>query len=215
MYMKKTNRFLPIALLLLTGIIFLTQCKKSDNGDTPQPDTFPTPIRSFISQSMVDSLRRAGATIYSGVTPPIVNGIYYMHPDSCIYDNSGGGFTGTLFADYKFKFYNQDNTAFTLNVDQKNTSSGALNPTPAAVYISGNGSSFSVFVLRTITPGGISVEQYNVLSGTLTANGIQNFQNVLYVRKKGSDPTGSYPPAGTIRVFVTGAPGLATVSTTF
>lgn len=213
--MKKANRFVAVALLLFTGAVFIISCKKSETGDNTQPDTFPTPIRSFISQGMVDSLRNAGGTIYSGTTPPLVNGIYYMHPDSCTFDNSPGGFTGTLFADYKFRFFNQDNTAFTLNVDQKNTSSGALSPTPATVYISGSGNNFSVFVLRTITPGGISVEQYNVLSGTLTPTGVQNFQNVLYVRKKGSDPTGSYPAAGTIRVFVTGAPGLATTSTTF
>lgn len=211
--MKKTNLHLCFILALIAGSLFVS-CKK-ESAEEKATDTFPAPIAARVSQSMVDSLRRAGATINSGATPSIVNGIYYMHPDSCIYDNSPGNFAGTLFADYKFKFSSQDNSAFTIVVDQKNTSSGALSPTPVSTYISGTGNNFSIFVLRTTTPGGISVEQYNVLSGTLTPSGVQNFQNILYVRSKGSDPTGSYPAAGTIRVFVTGAPGLATNSGTF
>lgn len=211
--MKKTNLYACFMLALIAGTLFVS-CKK-DSAEEKATDIFPAPIGSRVSQSMVDSLRNAGASIFSGTTPPIVNGIYLMHTDSCIYDNSPSNFAGTLFVDYKFKFSNQDNTAFTLIADQKNVSTGALSPTPASTYISGSGNNFSIFVLRTTTPGGISVEQYNVFSGTLTPGGIQNFQNILYVRKKGSDPTGSYPAAGTIRVFVNGAPGLAANSGTF
>jgi hypothetical protein len=164
---------------------------------------------------MVDSLRAAGANIYDGTTPPIVNGIYLMHPDSCIYDNSPGHFTGTLFDDYKFQFTGQNNSLYTINVAQKAMSTGTLSSTPAYTYISGSGNNFSIFILRTSSPSGITVQQFNVLSGTLTSTGIQNLQNTLYMRSKTGDPANTIVAAGTIRVFVTGVPGLATISATF
>lgn len=202
-------------LLLTAGSFLFSACKKSKDDSTSAGDTFPTPIQSMITQSMVDSLRAAGANIYSGTAPATVNGIYFMHPDSCTFDNSPGNFTGTLFADYKFRFTNQDNSTFNITVEQKNTSNGNLSPTPLTSYISGSGNNFSIFVLRTASPLGVSVQQFNVLSGTLTAGGVQNLKNILYLRNKGSDPGNTLPPAGTIRVFVTGAPGLAATSTTF
>lgn len=211
--MKRTNIF--AAILFATLITLIASCSKDDPKPSTPTDTFPAPISSNVSQSMVDSLRNAGATINSGTTPPIVNGIYLMHPDSCIYDNSPGNFANTLFTDYKFRFTNQDNSLFTLLVEQKAIPAGTLSSTPVSTYISGSGNNFSIFILRTITPGGIAVQQYNVLSGTLTAAGIQNLQNTLYVRSKGSDPSGTYPPTGTIRVFVTGATGLAAISGSF
>ncbi len=202
-------------LTLTTACILFSACKKSKDDSTPAGETFPTPIQSMITQSMVDSLRASGANVYSGIAPAIVNGIYYMRPDSCTFDNSPGNFAGTLFADYKFRFTNQDNTTFNITVEQKNTSNGNLSPTPVSSYISGSGNNFSIFILRTVSPLGVPVQQFNVLSGTLTAGGVQNFKNVLYLRSKGSDPGNTLPPAGTIRVFVTGAPGLAATSTTF
>ena len=204
------------SFILIGAAIVLSSCKKNSDDVAPAADTFPTPIQSMITQSMVDSLRAAGANVYSGTTPSIVNGIYFMHPDSCTYDNSPGNFAGTIFADYKFRFTNQDNSSFVINVEQKNTSNGgSLSPTPASSYISGSGNNFSIFVLRTLSPSGIPVQQFNVLSGTLNAGGVQNFKNTLYLRSKGSDPGNTLPPAGTIRVFVNGAPGLAVTSATF
>ena len=208
---QKTSQFI-FAIIVIAS--FFISCKKEEERPTPTP-TFPTPISNIVSQSMVDSLRAAGTNVYEGTTPPIVNGIYLMSPDSCVYDNSPGNFTGALFADYKFRFSNQDNSLFTLTVEQKNVSSGVLSSTPVYTYISGSGNNFSIFILRTISPGGIAVQQFNILSGTLTTAGVQNFKNTLFLRSKGSDPSNTLPPAGTIRLFVTGRSGLAANSTTF
>ena len=210
----KNSIFVLFSLLTLG----LGACKKKENVEpitTIQPDSFPSPISAIVSQSMVDSLRALGCNVYDGTVPPIVNGIYFMTPDSCTFDNSPGNFTGTLFSDYKFRFSNQDNTQFTLMVEQKAIPSGMLSPTPSYSYISGSGSNFSIFILRTLSPTGIEVQQFNILTGTLTANGIQNFKNTLYIRSKGSDPGNSLPPAGTIRVFVNGGNGLAAITSTF
>ena len=206
---------LNIAAVIFLGLITMQSCKKSDSASNNNNDAFPTVIANIAPGSMIDSLRNTGALVYGGSTPPIVNGIYFMQPDSCVYDNSPGNFTGTLFSDYKFRFSNQNNTAFTIGVEQKAIPAGNLSPTPAQTFISGQGNNFSIFILRTVSPSGIPVEQFNVLSGTLTAAGIQNFQNTLYYRSKGSDPGNTLPPAGTIRRFVNGGAGLAVTSTTF
>lgn len=212
--MNKLKNVMPWLCFAAVGCLAFSSCKKS-NDNIAATDMFPAPIQSRVTQGMIDSIRTAGGTVYSGKIPAIVNGIYFMHPDSCIYDNSPGGFAGTLFVDYKFRFSAQDNSTFNITVEQKNMSTGALSPTPASSYISGDGNNFSIFVLRTVSPTGIPVEQFNVLSGTLTAGGVQNFKNTLYLRSKGSDPGNTLPPAGTIRVFVNGAPGLAANSATF
>ncbi|MGG9964413.1 hypothetical protein [Ferruginibacter sp. SUN106] len=203
-------------VLMIVSVFIFTSCKKSSNTDTNgNTETFPAQISNIAPKSMIDSLRAVGVNVYSGTTPPLVNGIYLMTPDSCTYDNSPGNFAGTIFTDYKFRFSAQDNAAFTIMVEQKAMPAGTLSSTPVSTYISGSGNKFSIFLLRTITPSGITVQQFNVLSGTLTASGIQNLQNTLYVRSKGSDPGNIYPPAGTIRLFVTGRSGLAANSTTF
>lgn len=212
---KKNSITYFLGALVITLLLF--SCKKETNNDPKIPDdkTFPTPIANIAPQSMIDSLRAVGAKVYAGSTPNIVNGIYLMHPDSCIYDNSPGNFKGTIFSDYKFKFSNQDNNLFTIAVGQKAIPAGTLSATPVSTYISGNGNDFSIFILRTVTPSGITVQQFNVLSGTLTPNGIQNLQNTLYIRSKGNDPNNTIAPAGTIRLFVNGASGLAVNSTDF
>ncbi|MFN8251170.1 MAG: hypothetical protein U0V75_04750 [Ferruginibacter sp.] len=204
--------------IFIAVLFTLGSCKKSSSDDGTGNSTinnFPTPVKNIAPQSMIDSLRNTGVKVYDGTTPPVINGVYLMTPDSCVYDNSPGNFTGTLFSDYKFRFSAQNNTSFTVTVEQKALPAGTLSPTPAYIYISGSGNNFTVFILRTVSPSGITVEQFNILSGTLTAGGVQNFHNTLYLRSKGSDPSGTLPPAGTIRRFVTGGSGLAATSTTF
>ena len=212
--MNKNSISYFLCALVLT--LSLLSCKKETN-DSKSPDKteFPAPIANIAPQSMIDSLRAVGVKVYAGSTPNIVNGIYFMHPDSCVYDNSPGKYTGTIFSDYKFKFSNQDNNLFTIAVEQKVIPAGTLNATPVSTYISGNGNDFSIFILRTVTPSGIKVQQFNVLSGTLTPKGIQNLQNTLYIRSKGNDPNNTIPPAGTIRLFINGASGLAVNATDF
>ena len=215
--MKFSNNGLRFSLLIIVSAFIISSCKKDDNttNNNQNTNTLPTPISNIVPQTMIDSLRAAGTAVNEGTTPPIVNGIYLMHPDSCTYDNSPGNLAGTLFSDYKFRFTNQDNAAFTISVEQKAIPAGTLSSTPVETYISGSGNNFSVFLLRTISPQGITVQQFNILSGTLTSSGIQNLQNTLYMRSKGDDPTNAVVPAGTIRVFINGAAGLAENASTF
>ena len=202
-------------LLFFASIVIFASCKKSSTSTPVTTNTLPPPISNIVSQSMIDSLKAAGATVYEGTTPPALSGIFLMHPDSCTYDNSPGQFKGQLFDDYKFDFTNQNNSLFTITVAQKDMASGTLSASPVLSYISGSGNNFSVFLYRTSSPTGISIEQFNVLSGTLISTGIQGFQNTYYLRKKTGDPNNTIAPAGTIRVFVNGGAGVAITSDSF
>ncbi|MBS1741817.1 MAG: hypothetical protein JST81_02175 [Bacteroidetes bacterium] len=206
------NSLLRTLMIGCFVMLSIQACKKSKDDNTNNTDNsnvFPTVISNIAPQSMIDSLRNLGANVYAGSTPPAVEGIYFMTPDSCVYDNSPAASAGSIYSDYKFRFSNQDNSNFTVNVEQKAIPANVLSATPAKTYISGNGNNFTIFVLRTLTPSGITVEQFNVLSGTVTSGGIQNFQNTLYMRSKGDDPNNLVVAAGTVRRFVTGGSGLA------
>jgi len=212
------NNFKPpryLFLLFVTTVLIFASCKKSSTNTTTTTLTLPAPISNIVSQSMIDSLKAVGATIHEGTTPPTLNGIFLMHPDSCIYDNSPGQFTGQLFDDYKFDFSNQNNSLFTITVAQKDVASGVLSSAPVLSYISGSGNDFSIFLYRTLSPGGIQIQQFNILSGTLVSTGIKGFQNTYYLRRKTGDPGNTIAPAGTIRLFVNGGNGVAVTSTTF
>jgi hypothetical protein len=214
--MKNTKQRMQFFVLLVASVLILSSCKKSSTtSDSTTIINLPAPISNIVSQSMIDSLKAVGVAIHEGTTPPVVNGIFLMHPDSCIYDNSPGQFTGLLFDDYKFKFTDQNNSLFTLSVAQKDVVSGTLSSTPVSSYISGSGNDFSIFILRTTSPSGIAIRQFNVLSGTLIATGIKNFQNTYYLQSKKGDSGNTIAPAGTIRLFVNGGSGLAIISTTF
>ncbi|RYY54477.1 MAG: hypothetical protein EOO09_14125 [Chitinophagaceae bacterium] len=176
---------------------------------------FPEPFSALAPQSLIDSLRSAGTMIYDGNTPPVINGIYLMSPDSCTYDNSPGNSRGQLYTDYKFRFSEQDNNAFTIKLEQKAIPANTVNPLPVKTYISGSGNNFSIITLRTKSLSGVDVENINIFSGTLTTGGIRNLQNTLYIRSKGNDPNNTVAPAGTIRVFITGRAGLAVTQTGF
>ncbi|MBS1496233.1 MAG: hypothetical protein JSU03_00975 [Bacteroidetes bacterium] len=212
--MKTNKPVIYLIAFLLINAMLLTSCKKDSAPGTPA-QAFPAPIVNIAPQSMIDSLVARGATIYSGTTPPIVNGIYLMTPDSCTYDNSPSNSAGSIYADYKFRFSGQDNAAFTLTVEQKAIATGVLNAAPVATYISGSGNNFSIFTLRNQSAAGIQGEIFNVFSGTLTSTGIKGLQNVLYVRSKGADPYNLLAVAGTVRVFINGGAGTAIKSDTF
>ncbi|MEO7048524.1 MAG: hypothetical protein ABI091_24710 [Ferruginibacter sp.] len=214
--MKNIKKAVPIIVVIFLNVIFLSSCKKdSSPGAGSGPETYPTPIANIAPQSMIDSLKARGANIYSGTTPPIVNGVYLMTPDSCTYDNSPGNTAGAIYADYKFRFSAQDNSSYTITVEQKILPAGTLSAAPVSTYISGNGNNFSIFTLRNQSANGISGQIFNVFSGTLTATGIKKLQNILYIRSKGSDPNNLLAPAGTIRVFINGGQGTAINSATF
>ena len=110
--MKLILRIITMALLAIP--VLVTACKKEKKTN---PNGLPPVINTIVTQAQIDTLKKHGAVINEGTTPPTVSGAFLLSPDLCSYDNSGGNFAGTTFDDYVYKFSNQNTAKFTVRVD--------------------------------------------------------------------------------------------------
>ena len=172
----KTMKTLKDIALLLSSILFFVGCSK--DADDPDQEIVNTvgsmeELRSFYNDSFVNAMTTIGFTIYLGDSPPSLGGSYLIDPfvleDSTIpgdEDNIGEG-TGN----YQITFSNQDNLTLTIDfvgmgdsqVDEGNGS-----------FVTGANGKFSVFAKTTTQLGSVSAITAVAISGTLTANGIEN-----------------------------------------
>ncbi len=186
-------------LVCLTAIsLFTISCKK-DNGSDDNSG-LSQDIKNFVPQSVIDSMRSWGLKINEGKQPPVIEGIYNITPNICTFDNSGGNRTGQKFADYRFRFRNQNNDKLTISLDYK-----ALNGVDSAVgvgsFLAGAGNDFTVFVNASGVQYGIAYKQIGFYSGTKTANGITGLQHGFYFTEKGPDPDNKLVKVGSSRIF--------------
>ncbi len=195
--MKHFVRVLSTAVFVL---IILQACKKSSGGNG---NNLPAPVNNIISQAIIDSLKEWGMTINQGTTPPALSGIYLVHPYVCSFDNSRFQAAGGTVADYKYKFSNQDNSAFTIRVDYKNASSAQPDSGSdvTATYIAGNASSFTVFAQVMGTESGINYTALALYSGEIQNGSISNFQTAYYMKSKDDDPSGYLINPGDCRIL--------------
>jgi hypothetical protein len=206
-----------LSALFLISVVFISCSKSNTSTNNSSSSNLPAPVSSIASAADITSLKSSGMTINEGTTPPVVNGIYLQHPDSCIFDNSGNNSAGKFFADYKFRFSNQNNSSFAISVDLKDVTNYTDSASYSAnTYISGSGNSFTIFAQVNGSLGGVTYTELDTYSGTLTSKGVQNFQWSFYLKSKSSDPNNVHVVSvGTTRVFNTGAPGMATVTTNY
>jgi len=181
----------------------LGACKKSSK-DKPNPlgSTYPVALNAIITPTILAALQSHGATVHDGLTPPVINGIYLLSPNYCVFDNSGDNAAGTVFNPYKLRFANQNNGTHTISFDYKSvldaTDYGADN---SATYITGTGNAFTVFAQSTGVETGISNVLLDVISGTVQNGNVQNLQLSLYLVSKGADPAGLIEAVGSTRIF--------------
>ena len=79
----KLQKLLPI--VLFAGVTLFSNCKKDAIVTNSEPGNFPAAISKIVSTALLDTLKKAGMTIYPGSNPPIVNGNYAMKSDSTIF----------------------------------------------------------------------------------------------------------------------------------
>jgi len=196
--MKLTLRIVTTALLATP--VLLTACKKDKKTN---PNALPPIVNTIVTQAQIDTLKKHGAVINEGTTPPTVSGTYLMSPDICSFDNSGSNFGGQTFDDYAYEFSKQNNSKFTIRIDYHNvaTDGDDSGSDSTATYISGSGKLFTVYAQSTGAETGISYTNLQVLSGEITDSGIANFQVTDYLESKGADPDNKLEPVGTTRIF--------------
>lgn len=209
--MKKTLLF----LLIIPSLIIVSCKKDSNKKNNPLGDSFPTALNKIITPAIVADLKSHGLVINGGLTPPVINGIYYLSPDSCIYDNSGIDATGEIFNPYKLRFSNQNNGASSIAFDYKSAADEEDFGSDAnATFITGTNNAFTVFTQTTGQESGISHTDLIVVSGSIQNGGIHNLQLSTYLVSKSTDTQNYLEPVGSTRIF-TDMDGISETLNTF
>lgn len=176
-----------LPIIFFAGIFSFTGCKKDTVANNSVSGDFPPAISKIVTTALMDTLKKAGLTIYPGSKPPIVNGIYAMKSDSAIYAGGMKINDTEKFGDpFVYNFSAQDAANNTISLQFKD----ALDPTItggglSTAYISGSGNNFTIFSAATyLSVYGASATFLFVISGTLTSKGINNFQYCAYLLSK-------------------------------
>ncbi len=166
-------------LIFLITIVAITfgACKKDgdveDGSDLLGENGLPKPVNTIVSEEILTTMKSLGITINTGENPPNLTGTFLASPFILKGTNVAGDYSiGTAFADYSATFSNQNNAnlSITLSYVSSNESGNGIGS-----YVSGNGNNFTVFAKTNSTIGNSSAELIQVISGTLTNGGINNF----------------------------------------
>lgn len=143
--------------------------------------------------------------IYEGITPPNVIGEYVCNPNNLVYTSDGIFPEGYTFAPDYFSFKNQSASGMATFRNKQATSVGNASD----VYIVGSGNNFSAYYIlyetRYDEDGQIeaTVTRSNILSGTVTSSGIQNYYLAFIILDK-YDPHNVIMDVNEYRIFTDG-----------
>ena len=197
MKMKKNLLFASVAFALATGV--LTSCDMF-NSDNPAPTPTPTKderIKTVIPDDLREKIE-AYVPIYDGVTPPNIEGTYYVWEEQVVASNLEYDAVGDKlsYPDH-IRFYNQDMTNNTISmVRVMNTEWGKGD----GAFISGYGDNFTVYFDLIVNSRGSVAKEAYIVSGTLTSVGISNIYKGFIMKEK-DDPDDHLVDVGTFRFF--------------
>jgi len=183
--MKLKNLLLFLALITIA----FGACKKDgDKGsDLLDANGLPKPVNTIVSEEILNTMKSLGITINTGDNPPIISGTYLASPFILKGTNVPGDYSiGTAFSDYSATFSNQNNDNLSITFSYAGSSETG---TGIGSYISGNGNSFTVFAKTNSTYNGSAAELIQVISGTITTNGISNFYYANFMLNNNGDNT--------------------------
>ncbi len=187
---------------LVISLVTLSLLGCGSKNTTPK---YPAEILNIISLKQIDTLKQLGMTINEGDNPPKIEGIYITDDANCIGDNGDPQRLGKWRYDYKFRFYNQDNAARTIELDYKTTPDETVDKASGnGAFIIGEGNRFTIFMQTSGVQDGIPYKYVYVFSGQVnTSTGhIIDWYDSLTLTDKGDDPTEKLIDIGTSRIFV-------------
>ncbi|MBQ9215623.1 MAG: hypothetical protein IJ159_02575 [Prevotella sp.] len=198
--MKKFFQFALMAAMMLPSALVLNACgdDDDDNGDSGTIDTrlekvIPNEYRKQMEKYM---------TIYDGVNPPNVEGIYVMSKGVNVYDSEGYYDPGDEVTDTYMNLSNQNMTNNT--IDYKERQGSDTSQTGNGAFISGEGNNFSIYFNTSGNSHGVTFKLALVVSGTKTSDGIRNLFYAFVMTEKGADPDKKVMAEGGFRVFKDG-----------
>lgn len=194
------KRLLFYLSVFCCSIIF--SCKKDkEKENNPLGDTYPVALNKMITPTIIHTLITNGVLVYSGLTPPVINGIYYLSPNYCTYDDAWTNGAGKTFASYKLQFSNQHNGSASLTYAYK-SSTGTDKGSDVNALITGRDSLFTVYaqIFGAIDSTTSTYTDLVVISGTVSNGIIKNLKQAHYLSAK-NDPFNRVLPVGTLRIY--------------
>lgn len=187
--MKKINSV--HVLLLLIFIFSFTSCSKEDE----EFDGSKAAIEDYIGADIVDKMEDFGLRFNTGDNPPDVTGEFYADYLEILKSDVPSDEPGNGIYPQTFRFYEQSGLSVKYSgsgMEQSDEGSGAI--------LSGSSNKFTAVLKLKSTIQGYTVESAYVITGTMTQEGILDYQ--MAATNLGDDaPEGVVIPEGATRVI--------------
>ncbi len=143
--------------------------------------------------------------IYSGNTPPNIEGTYIISKNMLVFDSTGGYSSGaTGFLDYVTDFYGQDmlKNIVLFREEERNANKVYSSSDWAEAKVLGRNENFTAFIIvdSKQNDGYTTAKMATILSGTMTSSGISDFYFGFVLLDK-YDPDNTIIPVGGFRIF--------------
>jgi len=159
------------ALVFVLGV-FSVGCKKDKKDDSKVEENGLTQeINNLIPDSIITKMVDLGMIINRGETPPVLNGTYFASPFVLKASNVPNDPPGYTFSDYSLTLFEQNNDNLSLKLDYYN---GGESGTGLGGFVVGSNNNFTIFAEVNSTYLGYTAKMVHVISGTLTATGIED-----------------------------------------
>ena len=139
--------------------------------------------------------------IYSGSTPPIIEGTWMMSPTTVVHDGQGNWKAGKVINDVTFHFSSQNTSQNTIEYSKKESQDYA---NASNVAVLGKDNHFTAFLISEGKTGDISTKEAALVSGTVTDNGIKDMYYAFILLDKSADPDRKVVDVGVFRCFKDG-----------
>lgn len=182
--------------------ITLTGCLKEGSETIALP--FGRVPNTVIPDEIRDQLEHH-MPIYEGITPPDISGKYLVKPNQLVYSSDGQFSVGYVFAPSYISFENQTASGMATYTEK----CGSSTSESSDVYIVGSGNGFTAYFMtheiHYDDNGDIDATctTSNVVSGTITANGISNYR-LAFVMLEKNDPNNTLMDVNEFRVVEDG-----------
>ncbi|MBQ9215351.1 MAG: hypothetical protein IJ159_01190 [Prevotella sp.] len=168
---------------------------KDNPSSTPAKDerissVIPDDLRETIEQHI---------PIYDGVTPPNIEGTYFISPQILVASSLEYDQIGNTYATEYDRFYDQDMTKNTISMVR--VQGGGIEWAKGdGAFISGYDDKFTVYFDVEGANGTATFKSAQIISGTLTSVGIADVYTGFLLKEK-NDPNNQIVAVGTFRFF--------------
>ena len=202
MNVEKTAERISVADTDLDFIETYEAMKQEGEGFTGQ---FSEKMSADIPVELLREMNEHGMPIYSGTTPPVIEGVYDFSPQVMVWASDDCYKPGDTFASSLYEFSNQNNSQGLVDYRSKVYSarySAAISEEEGkASKIEGSGSHFTAWYIETGHTYYIKTKKATIISGTVTDEGIKDMYFTFTMLEKGNDEFHRVVDPGTIRTF--------------